>query len=106
MLYKESEPKLAKTQMEKICAELDALKIQITEVSHIIIFMICHYISVFYNTYKLCGIALSEGGYYTEFHEEAFKFIEGNQVKIGEDFLPVGLTYKDSLLKALDLKNE
>lgn len=37
---------------------------------------------------------------------DAFNFIEGNQVKIGEEFLPIGLTYKDALLKALDLKNE
>ena len=37
---------------------------------------------------------------------EAFKYIEGNQVKIGEEFLPVGQTYKDALLKALDIKND
>jgi len=37
---------------------------------------------------------------------EAFRYIEGNQVKIGEEFLPVGQTYKDALLKALDIKNE
>lgn len=36
----------------------------------------------------------------------AFKYIEGNQVKIGDDFLPIGLTYKDSLLKALDINSE
>jgi two-component system LytT family response regulator len=37
---------------------------------------------------------------------EAFRYIEGNQVKIGEESLPVGQTYKDALLKALDIKNE
>lgn len=36
----------------------------------------------------------------------AFKYIEGNQVKIGDDYLPIGLTYKDSLLKALDINKE
>lgn len=36
----------------------------------------------------------------------AFKYIEGNQVKIEDDYLPIGLTYKDRLLKALDIKNE
>jgi two-component system LytT family response regulator len=35
----------------------------------------------------------------------AFTYIEGNQVKIGDEYLPVGLTYKDGLLKALDVKN-
>ncbi len=37
---------------------------------------------------------------------EAFKYIEGNQVKIDDDFLPIGLTYKDDLLKILDIRNE
>ena len=35
----------------------------------------------------------------------AFKYIEGNQVWIGEEFLPIGLTYKAALLKALDINN-
>jgi DNA-binding LytR/AlgR family response regulator len=35
----------------------------------------------------------------------AFKYIEGNQVRIGEEFLPIGLTYKSALLNALDIKN-
>ena len=35
----------------------------------------------------------------------AFKYIEGNQVHIGDEFLPIGLTYKDTLLKVLDIKN-
>lgn len=35
----------------------------------------------------------------------AFKYIEGNQVIIGTETLPVGLTYKDTLLKALDIQN-
>jgi len=36
----------------------------------------------------------------------AFKYIEGNQVKIGDDYLPVGLTYKDELLRILDIHNQ
>ncbi|MDZ7604569.1 MAG: response regulator transcription factor [Cyclobacteriaceae bacterium] len=36
----------------------------------------------------------------------AFKYIEGNQVKIGDTLLPIGLTYKEGLLKALNIKNE
>ena len=36
---------------------------------------------------------------------DAFEYIEGNQVQLGENMLPIGLTYKDSLLKALDIKN-
>ncbi len=36
---------------------------------------------------------------------DAFSFLEGNQIRIGETFLPVGQTYKNGLLRALDLKN-
>ncbi len=36
----------------------------------------------------------------------SFKYIEGNQVKIGETLLPIGLTYKEGLLKALNIRNE
>lgn len=36
----------------------------------------------------------------------AFKYIEGNQVIIGDETLPIGLTYKDALLKALDIHND
>jgi len=36
---------------------------------------------------------------------DAFKYIEGNQVKIDEEFLPIGLTYKENLLQILDIKN-
>ena len=35
----------------------------------------------------------------------AVKYIEGNQVIISDEILPVGLTYKDTLLKALDIEN-
>lgn len=35
----------------------------------------------------------------------AFDYIEGNQVKVANDFLPIGLTYKDDFLKILDIKN-
>jgi DNA-binding LytR/AlgR family response regulator len=37
---------------------------------------------------------------------EAFKYIEGNQVKIGDEYLPIGITYKEDLLKSLDIRNE
>ena len=33
-------------------------------------------------------------------------YLEGNQVKIEEEFLPIGLTYKENLLKLLDFKND
>jgi len=36
----------------------------------------------------------------------AIKYLEGNQLKIKEEFLPIGLTYKEELLKILDIKNE
>jgi DNA-binding LytR/AlgR family response regulator len=37
---------------------------------------------------------------------EAVKYIEGNQVKIDDEYLPIGLTYKEDLLRALDIKNQ
>lgn len=37
---------------------------------------------------------------------DAFKYIEGNQVKIDDEYIPVGLTYKANLLHALDIKNQ
>lgn len=37
---------------------------------------------------------------------DAFSYLEGNRVKVGEEFLPVGLTYKERLLTALDVRNE
>ena len=37
---------------------------------------------------------------------EAVKYIEGNQVKIEDDFLPIGLTYKESLMAALDIRSD
>lgn len=36
----------------------------------------------------------------------AFKYIEGNQVKIGDQMLPIGLTYRESLLRKLNIKSE
>jgi len=36
----------------------------------------------------------------------AFRYMEGNQIKIGDEFLPVGLTYKDELLKVLEIRND
>ena len=33
---------------------------------------------------------------------QSIKFIEGNQVKIGDQFLPIGLTYKDQLMERLN----
>ena len=36
----------------------------------------------------------------------AFKYIEGNQVKIGEQMLPIGQTYKEKLLRKLNIKSE
>ena len=34
---------------------------------------------------------------------QAIKYMEGNRIKIGSDFLPVGAGYKENLLKALKL---
>ncbi|MEQ8808906.1 MAG: LytTR family DNA-binding domain-containing protein, partial [Imperialibacter sp.] len=31
----------------------------------------------------------------------AIQYLEGNQVKVGEEMLPVGLTYKDKLMEQL-----
>lgn len=36
----------------------------------------------------------------------AFKYIEGNRVKIGDEFLPIGITYKEDLLKSLDIRKD
>lgn len=36
----------------------------------------------------------------------SIQYIEGNQVKIGEVNLPIGLTYKEKLLQILDIKNQ
>jgi DNA-binding LytR/AlgR family response regulator len=36
---------------------------------------------------------------------ESVKYLEGNQIIIGSEALPIGLTYKDELLKALEIKN-
>ena len=33
----------------------------------------------------------------------AVQYIEGNQLKIGKEILPIGATYKDQLQKALDI---
>ncbi len=35
----------------------------------------------------------------------AFKYIEGNQVKIGDQMLPIGQTYRESLLRKLNLNS-
>ncbi len=37
---------------------------------------------------------------------ESVKYLDGNQVIIAKETLPIGLTYKETLLKALDIKNE
>ena len=37
---------------------------------------------------------------------EAVKYLEGNQVILGSETLPIGLTFKETLLKALDIRNE
>ena len=36
---------------------------------------------------------------------DAFRFMEGNRIRVGETFLPVDQAYKDELLRALDMKN-
>jgi len=36
----------------------------------------------------------------------AFRYIEGNQVKIGDQMLPIGLTYRENLLRKLNIKGE
>ena len=36
----------------------------------------------------------------------AFNYLEGNRVKVGDEFLPVGLTYKENLLAVLDVRND
>ena len=37
---------------------------------------------------------------------ESLKYLEGNQVIVDKEILPIGLTYKEALLKALDIKNQ
>lgn len=36
----------------------------------------------------------------------AFNYLEGNRMKVGNEFLPVGLTYREKLLSVLDVRNE
>jgi DNA-binding LytR/AlgR family response regulator len=59
-------------------------------------------------TETMKNLESSLGSHFIRIHKsyivstQSIRFIEGNQVRIGDQFLPIGLTYKDQLLEKLN----